>query len=281
MYIRRALYGFLGAAIFLLPSAEAASSDIDLLNLTNSDLEKNYATFVKDIAFGLYFNPGNSGSPLKQSVSSSKKKRGSGPTRGRGVRTGKGSSVQGIKISGEAGILMPSTKTVDAFTISGGGEIGSTPITKLKFQVGLPMGADIGYNFSYLGKYISSSGMELRYDIGQHIGVPGFSLAARGHYSTSIVTTELNIYTAGVDFISGLDLGIAKPYLAVGLLSVRGSPSKALRDKNPAYVKDDLATGMPITIGVKIVPIRNFSVFTEIGILGEAKTASAGLGLDF
>jgi hypothetical protein len=176
---------------------------------------------------------------------------------------------------------MPSSATIDAFTLSGGGEIASSPISKLKFQIGLPKGIDIGYNFSYLGKFISSSGMELRYDIAQYIKVPGFSLAGRVHYSTAIVTTELDIYTAGLDFIAGLNLGAAEPYLSIGTISVRGSPSKALTDKNPEFVTDNLLTGMPITIGVKATPMRNFSALAEIGIMGDAKTISFGFGLDF
>jgi hypothetical protein len=38
---------------------------------------------------------------------------------------------------------------------------------------------------------------------------------------------------------------------------------------------------MPITVGVKAVPMRNFSTFAEIGIMGDAKTISLGFGLDF
>jgi len=279
MYVRKSIFALITICLLHVPSAEAGPSDVDLLLLTNYELEQTYEAFVKEVAFGLYFNPGNSGSPMKQA---------SKPVKSRGrkrVRNSRGSvkssSVNGIKISVEAGTLMPSSATSDLFTTSGGGEIASTPITKLKFQVGLPEGVDLGYNFSYLGNFISSSGLEVRYDIGQYVNIKGFSFAGRVHYSTAIVTTELDIYTAGVDFIAGLSLGNVEPYLSLGTLSIRGSPSKALTDKNPVYVTDELITGMPITVGVKAVPVRSFSTFAEIGIFGDAKTISVGFGLDF
>ena len=279
MYVRKSIFVLIALFLLHVPIAEAGPSDVDLLVLTNYELEQTYLAFVKEIAFGLYFNPGNSGSPMKQSMNSARSRGRSGIRNSR--RSSKSSSVNGIKVSVEAGTLMPSSTTTDVFTASGGGEIASTPITKLKFQVGLPEGIDLGYNFSYLGNFISASGLELRYDIGQYIKMKGFSLAGRVHYSTSIVTTELGIYTAGLDFIAGLKLGNVEPYLSIGALSIRGAPSKALTDKNPVFVTDELITGMPITIGVKAVPVRSFSTFAEVGIFGDAKTVSVGFGLDF
>ncbi|MDH5543586.1 MAG: hypothetical protein OEY64_11550 [Nitrospinota bacterium] len=259
-FAKRTVFSLLSFSLLVLNpgAASAGLVDTDLVSLKHDHMAAGYVAFVKDIGFGMYFNPGNSGSQLA----------------GRHLPVG-------MKLTGELGILSPSSKGDDLLNRAGGGNLSSTLYPKIKLQVGLPGGVDFGVNYVTVSDFISSSGVEARYNIDQFLYPKWLDLTVRAHYSIGTVTSELNIYSSGIDVSAGLDTRFLKPYVNIGGLFIMGSPAKSIRDINPDVVKRENYAMVVGAVGTKIAIRRSFCAFGEFGMAGDAYLTTLGFGLDF
>jgi len=244
-------------------SHAASATDANLLNVDTTLLTDGYGAFVRDAGVGLHFNPGNSGAPIAGGI-----------------------LPIGVKVSGELGLVGMSTATQDLLAGASGSDVSVLPVPKVKIQVGIPFGIDIGYQMVSMGDTITSTGYEIRYDVSSHIPLPVLDLAFRYHTEGGQFTDDLELASSGFDLTVGANIPIIKPYANFGTLSITGTPSDSLKNSTAGQLAgvDEVTHDLTITtIGAKFTAIPFMSMYGEYTTFGEADSSliSAGFGLDF
>lgn len=248
-------------------SHAASATDANLLNVDTTFLTDGYGSFVKDAGVGLHFNPGNSGAPIAGGI-----------------------LPVGIKVSGEIGLVGMSSGTQDLLDAAVGSEVPFLPIPKVKFQLGIPFGIDLGYQIVSMGDSITSTGFEGRFDVSSFIPVPILDIAVRYHTESGQFTDDLEIASSGFDVTVGANLPILKPYANIGTLKIVGTPSDSFKNSvaGQAAGVDEVTHDLKVTtFGAKFTAIPFMSLYGEYSMFGESVAGnessliSAGFGLDF
>ncbi|MDH5543585.1 MAG: hypothetical protein OEY64_11545 [Nitrospinota bacterium] len=243
-------------------NSHAAITDTNLLNsIDTTVLTDGYDGLVKDAGFGLHFNPGNSGAPLAG-----------------------GLLPIGFKVTGELGFQSLSSNAQSVVKAAGGSDLSMVPFPKVKIQVGIPFGVDLGYQMVSLGDSIKSTGFEARFDVSSFIPLPILDIAARYHTSSGNLTDDLTVKSTGFDVTLGANLPIIKPYLNLGTMTITGTPSAAFIAQYPLLpdvIKEKEFSGSVRTIGVKLTPLPLFCIFAEQSVYEESSMISVGFGIDF
>ena len=126
----------------------------------------------------------------------------------------------------DMGLAVTTTKLENSAVLNkaGGGDHSSVAAPTLRFNLGLPLGIDVGAMYGTVpGTNVRLTGGELRYAILSG-GVAEPAIGLRGSYTKLTGVDQLELNTLGVDVSISKGFTVLTPYAGVGKVWVTGTP---------------------------------------------------------